>query len=100
MCAVCSNNKLYLYFFSGAFNAHSRACKTETLFLSALLVDDDDDDRYHVHRKHAFKLSSAKGNERKRKKKERKEAKRKRALEKVSRFSRRAMVYFCAPSRT
>lgn len=35
----------------------SRACKTETPFLSDLLVDDDDNDdndRYHMHRKQAF----------------------------------------------
>lgn len=83
----------------GAFNARSQAYKTEALFLSGLPVDDDDD-RYHVHRKHAFKLSNAKGNEKakKERKEERKEAERKRAREKVSRFSRRAMVYFCAPS--
>lgn len=35
----------------------SRACKTDSLFLSAVLVDDDDDDdddRCHMHRKRAF----------------------------------------------
>lgn len=45
-----------LYVHDGACNACSRACKTETPFLSGLPVDDDDsdDDRYHVHRKHVF----------------------------------------------
>lgn len=63
----------------GAFNTRSRACKTETPFLSVLLDDDDDDDdRCHVYRKHAFKLSSAKGNEKakKGKKKERRQRER------------------------
>lgn len=58
--ALFSNNKLYLCFY-GAFNARSRACKTETLCFSALLDDDDDNDRYHVHRKHAFKPIECKG---------------------------------------
>ncbi|TGZ37347.1 Uncharacterized protein DBV15_05654 [Temnothorax longispinosus] len=43
------------------------------------------------------KLSSAKGNE-KTKKERKKKAGRKRAQEKVRRFSRRALVYFCTPS--
>lgn len=43
------------------------------------------------------KLSSAKGNE-KMKKERKKETGRKRAQEKVRRFSRRALVYFCTPS--
>lgn len=95
-----------LYVSDGAYDARSRARKTGSPFLSAVLVDNDDSDRYHVHRKHAFNGAIVcKGEWKERGKKERKKEgreerseKKKRARKKVSRFSRRAMVYFCTPS--